>query len=126
MSIAPYAQSVCFFYTNDLATTHLFYLEALGLPMVLDQGACRIYQVSSDGFIGFCTHRKPSHTDGVIITLVTEELETRVKALQCQGVVFEKDITVNERFMITHAFLRDPNGYLVEIQRFDDPRWNSP
>lgn len=126
MSTAPYAQSVCFFYTNDLANTHEFYHEALGLPMVLDQGACRIYQVSQDGFIGFCTHRKPSHTDGIIITLVTQDVENRVEALKRNGVLFEKDVTINPRFMITHAFLRDPNGYLVELQRFDDPRWNNP
>ena len=91
--------------------------------MVLDQGACRIYQVSANGFIGFCTHRKPSHTDGVIITLVAEDVEARVSTLKQRGVLFEKDTTFNERFNITHAFLRDPNGYLVEIQRFDDPRW---
>jgi len=24
-----------------------------------------------------------------------------------------------------YCFLRDPNGYLIEIQRFEDPRWTS-
>lgn len=39
-----------------------------------------------------------------------------------KGAVFEQDPQSNEKFQITHAFLRDPNGYLVEMQRFDDPR----
>ncbi len=43
--------------------------------------------------------------------------------LQAKGVVFEKELSYNERFNITNAFLRDPNGYLVEIQRFEDPDW---
>jgi hypothetical protein len=27
---------------------------------------------------------------------------------------------------IYHCFLRDPNGYLIEIQRFLDPAWPRP
>ena len=123
MSNAPYAQSVCFFHTKNLQKTDVFYRQTLKLPMVLDQGACRIYQVSEDGFIGFCTHRESVLPGGIIITLVAEDVETRVATLKALGVTFEKDVTVNEQFNITHAFLRDPNGYLVEIQRFDDPRW---
>ena len=29
----------------------------------------------------------------------------------------------NPRFGIYHLFLRDPDGHLVEIQRFDDADW---
>jgi len=123
MSTPPFQQSVCFFHTADLTATEQFYAVQLGLPLALDQGACKIFQVSSDGFIGFCTHREPAPTDGVIITLVTTDVEERFTRLQRDGVVFEKPLTYNERFRITHAFLRDPNGYLVELQRFDDPQW---
>ena len=119
---APYEQSISFFHTPDLETTTVFY-QQLGLPLKLDQGLCRIFQISRDGFIGFCTHQKPAATEGVIITLVTPQVEEVCKQLKAQGVVFEKEPQANEKFQITHAFLRDPNGYLVEIQRFDDPRW---
>ena len=30
---------------------------------------------------------------------------------------------LNPEYGIYHCFLRDPNGYLVEIQRFLDPSW---
>lgn len=122
----PFEQSVCFFHCADLDATERFYRGALGLPLTLDQGACRIFQVSSDGFIGFCTHREPAATTGAIITLVTSEVEALCERLDAQGVHFEQGVTHNERFNITHAFLRDPDGYLVEIQRFDDPRWPTP
>ncbi len=49
-----------------------------------------------------------------------------VKLLNEQGVEFEKLPAHNPQFEIYHCFLRDPNGYLVEIQRFDDPGWNQP
>ena len=120
----PFEQSVCFLYTADLNTTERFYRDTLGLPLVLDQGPCKIFQVSTDGFVGFCTHREPAPTDGIIITLATTEVEEVYGQLQAKGVVFEKELSYNERFNITNAFLRDPNGYLVEIQRFEDPQWH--
>ena len=120
---APFEQSVCFFPCADLDATQRFYSETLGLPMILDQGACRIFQVSSNGYIGFCTHREPQAAEGPIITLVTREVEQAVATLERAGVQFESPLAHNERFDITHAFVRDPDGYLVELQRFDDPRW---
>ena len=119
----PFEQAVCFFYTADLATTEQFYGEVLGLPLALDQGVCKIFQISSDGFIGFCTHREPGPTDGVIITLATSQVEQVYERLLTQGVAFEKPLAYHEVFRITNAFFRDPNGYLVEIQRSDDPAW---
>ena len=119
----PFQQSVCFFHCADLDATQAFYEGALGLPMALDQGACRIFQVSPDGYVGFCTHREPAQPTGAIITLVTTEVEAVCERLERAGVTFEQGVRRNERFDITHAFLRDPDGYLVEVQRFDDPRW---
>jgi len=120
---APFEQSVCFFHTANLAETTRFYGDLLGLPLALDQGACAIFQVSPDGFIGFCTHRSPASPDGVIVTLVTRDVEGVYERLIAQGLPFEQPLKYNAQFQITHAFLKDPNGYLVEIQRFDDPRW---
>ena len=121
---AAFEQSVCFFHTSKLKQTEHFYTELLGLPLALDQGACQIYQVSKDGFIGFCTHREPANPDGIIITLATQNVEEVYEQLLNNGILFEQPLSYNERFNITNAFIRDPNGYLVEIQRFEDPRWN--
>ncbi len=38
-------------------------------------------------------------------------------------VPFEKESAFNPDYKIYHCSLRDPNGYLVEIQRFEDERW---
>jgi hypothetical protein len=43
--------------------------------------------------------------------------------LRGHGVRLEKEPAYNPEYQIFHCFLRDPNGYLVEIQRFEDPRW---
>ena len=69
-------QQVTFLYTRDLAKTAVFYEGILALPLVLDQGSCRIYRVSGDGFLGFCQREEaPEEPQGVIVTLVTDEVD---------------------------------------------------
>ena len=125
MAHPPIDQQITFLYTSDLDATAHFYEQVLGLPLKLDQGSCRIYQVSQDGYLGFCQRaaaKSPSaepHT--LILTLVTQEVDAWFEYLQQQGVEFEKPPQVNPQYNIYHCFLRDPNGYLIEIQRFLHP-----
>ncbi|MBN1562714.1 MAG: VOC family protein [Anaerolineae bacterium] len=109
-----------FFYTRDLAQTARFYEAVLGLALVRDQGSCRIYRVGERGYIGFCERDSaPEHPAGVILTLVTDDVDEWYTRLCDQGVAFEKPPTQNPTYGIYHCFFRDPNGYLLEIQRFD-------
>jgi catechol 2,3-dioxygenase-like lactoylglutathione lyase family enzyme len=117
-------QQVTFLYTCDLAATARFYEGVLGLKLELDQGDCRIYRVSRDGYLGFCQRQAaPEHSAGVIFTLVTQEVDEWYRYLSDRGVTFEKPPILNPRYDIYHCFLRDPNGYLIEIQRFLDSSW---
>ena len=120
-------QQVTFVYTRDLSTTVHFYEKVMNLPLVLDQGSCRIYRVSRDGFLGFCERvEAPKKPSGIIFTLVTHEVDEWHRYLSEQGVEFEKPPTHNPTYNIYHCFLRDPNGYLIEIQQFLDPAWPAP
>jgi catechol 2,3-dioxygenase-like lactoylglutathione lyase family enzyme len=117
-------QTITFLHTPDLEETDRFYREILGLSEALDQGDCKIYRVSSDGYLGFCRRETATgESDGIILTLVTEEVDAWFRHLRDNGVAFEKPPTLNPRYGIYHCFLRDPNGYLIEIQHFDDPGW---
>jgi catechol 2,3-dioxygenase-like lactoylglutathione lyase family enzyme len=124
MSRPPIYQQVTFLYTRDLPATAHFYQEVIGLELVLDQGDCRIYRASRGGYIGFCKRQEaPKEPVGIILTLVTPEVDEWYHHLSHQGVVFEKPPTLNPQYQIYHCFLRDPNGYLIEIQHFLDPSW---
>jgi catechol 2,3-dioxygenase-like lactoylglutathione lyase family enzyme len=118
-----FEQQVTFLYTDDLAKSAQFYGEVLGLPLWLDQGTCRIYRVASGGLIGVCqtgsgeAQRTDKHAN-VIVTLVTEDVDGWFAHLRARGVTFEKPPSINERYQIYNCFFRDPNGYLLEIQRF--------
>jgi catechol 2,3-dioxygenase-like lactoylglutathione lyase family enzyme len=47
-------QQVTFLHARDLAETAVFYETILGMPLVLDQGSCRIYASGGDAYLGFC------------------------------------------------------------------------
>jgi catechol 2,3-dioxygenase-like lactoylglutathione lyase family enzyme len=117
-------QQVTFLSTADLAATAVFYEQVLGLQLVLDQGACRIFRVSDDAFLGFCSHlTSDEQTQGVILTLVSDEVDAWGDYLRERDIPLEKEPQLNAKFNIYHLFVRDPNGYLVEIQTFRDPAW---
>jgi catechol 2,3-dioxygenase-like lactoylglutathione lyase family enzyme len=114
---------IVFLPTTDLSATADFYENTLELPLALDQGKCRIYRVAREAYIGFCKRSHPPPAKDVIITIVTQHVDAYCALLRDRGVVFEKEPAPNPDYKIYHSFLRDPNGYLVEIQRFEDPRW---
>ena len=124
-SAAGWDAQVTFCYTTDFEATTHFYETLLGLPLALDQGACRIYRVRDGAFLGVCRRDKPPESDGIIVTLVTDDVDGWHARLVARGVAFEKPPAFNAKFNIYHCFLRDPNGYLLEIQRFDDPNWKA-
>jgi catechol 2,3-dioxygenase-like lactoylglutathione lyase family enzyme len=124
MERPAFDQQVTFLYTRDLAASAAFYEDVLGLPLALDQGACRIYRTGPGAFLGLC-HRAdaPDSPAGVIITLVSDEVDAWYAYLAARGVTFTKPPTYNAHYNIYHCFLRDPNGYVLEIQTFHDPAW---
>ncbi len=123
MSRPTIQQQVTFLHTAVLAETAVFYQTILGLPLVLDQGVCQIFQAAPNAFLGFCQHLEAAKPEGVILTLVADDVDGWHDYLRAQGVPIEKPPTLYERFNIYHCFFRDPNGYLLEIQRFLDPAW---
>lgn len=114
-------QTITFLYTRNLAATAEFYEQKLGLRLVRDQGHCRIYHVCGDAYLGFCDRiDRPDSPVGVVFTLVTEHVDEFCQQLRAQNVEFVKEPTENPTYRIYNAFVRDPNGYLIEIQRFWD------
>lgn len=121
-------QQVTFLAVNDLKNSASFYEDQLGLELVLDQGTCRIYRVSRDGFLGICegSEMMEPSPDAAIVTLVSQDVDGWYKRLMAKGIVFEKAPTENTQYNIYHCFLRDPDGHLLEIQRFNAPQWPKP
>ncbi len=126
----PFEQFVTFVYCRDIDAAARFYGELLGLPLVLDQGGCRIYRVAAEAFIGICTRpdREPPSRDAwnVLLTFVTDEVDAWWAHLAAHDVEGVQPPKQNDEYQIRHCFVRDPAGYVVEIQQFLDPGWPRP
>jgi catechol 2,3-dioxygenase-like lactoylglutathione lyase family enzyme len=124
-------QQVTFLYVRDLALSERFYGDVLGLEPALDQGLARIYRIGGgNAFLGICLSSAVQQAPppdraplGVIVTFVTDDVDGAYDALRRKGVVFEKAPAVNHAYNIYNCFFRDPDGYLLEIQRFLSPDW---
>jgi catechol 2,3-dioxygenase-like lactoylglutathione lyase family enzyme len=116
------SQQITFLDTRDLARTADFYEGILGLRLARDQGTCRIYHVSGEAYLGFCQRPDaPTEPRGLVLTLVTEQVDEWCAHLRRKGVEFVKEPAENPPYRIYNAFVRDPNGYVIEIQRFWEP-----
>lgn len=120
-------QQITFIYTDDLEKSSAFYENVLGLALWRDQGTCRIYATTPGAFIGICQmsasskgHVTSAEQHNIILTIVTDEVDIWYQTLQERGITFEKAPQINPKYKIYHCFLRDPNGYLIEIQHFLD------
>ena len=121
-------QQVTFIYVQDLEVSSTFYRDTLGLELVLDQGKCRIFKISNDGFLGLCqcNDKRPSSPAGIIITFITRDVDGIYQKLISKGVSFDHPPNKNQEYNIYHCFLNDPDGYKLEIQQFFDPAWPKP
>lgn len=115
--------AITFLKTRNLEETSAFYTGVLGLPLVLDQGACRIFAVTGGAYLGFCQTDGPTGSEEVILTLVLDDVDAACADLEARGVEIEIRPRNNPQYGIYQMFLRDPNGYRIEIQRFLDPNW---
>ena len=116
-------QFVTFLPIRDLARSVAFYEGILGLELVLNQGDCRIYRVAGDAFIGICLRPADGPSDGVMLTLVTDEVDEWHKRLESADVHCDRSPARNDAYDLYHAFYRDPDGHVLEVQSFLDPDW---
>lgn len=117
-------QAITFLKTHDLEATTNFYTGVFGFPLALDQGACRIFIVRQGAYIGFCLTDGPIGSPEVIVTLVVDDVDEVCQLVEQAGAKIEVRPRFNPRYKIYQCFVRDPNGYLLEVQRFLDPAWN--
>ena len=122
MPFSGFSQQITFLHSNDLVRTRHFYSEILGLKLVRDQGTCLIFEVTNTAYLGFCEHIDQIKSGRrIILTLVSEDVDFWYESLQEKNVEMMGAPTANPKYEIYHFFLKDPDGYTIEIQKFDDP-----
>jgi catechol 2,3-dioxygenase-like lactoylglutathione lyase family enzyme len=116
---------IFFLQTRDLESTTVFYQDILGFDLVLDQVSCRIFRICKHAYIGFCITEGSTGSQEVIVTIEMEDVDGYCKRLESKGIDIEIRPRLNERYQIYQMFIRDPNGYRIEIQKFLNPDWEA-
>jgi catechol 2,3-dioxygenase-like lactoylglutathione lyase family enzyme len=113
---------ITFLHAEDLQKTKAFYADTLGLKLSRDQKTCLIFQVSDSAYLGFCEHIEfIDQGRKLILTLVTDDVNAWYRDLVEKNVEIIEPPKANPTYQIYHFFFKDPDGYWVEIQRFDKP-----
>jgi catechol 2,3-dioxygenase-like lactoylglutathione lyase family enzyme len=121
----PIDEQITFLYCEDIEKVAPFYEDVLGFELALNQGGCRIYHiVGRKSYVGICERATPRSKDGVIFTIVTQAVDAWYERITSYGVTCEHPPQTNETYGIYHFFVKDPTGYLIEVQRFLDVNWD--
>ncbi len=114
--------NITFLYYRDLDRARQFYEDVLGLTLVVDQGFCRIYQVSPSSFVGLVDEAEGLHraTEAKAVTLsfVTEQVDEWYAHLVEQGVTIRHPLRDAARHPTRGFVAEDPEGYFLEFERF--------
>lgn len=112
--------AITFLYYRDLQTAMQFYEDILGLPLAIDQGWCKIYQICPGAHIGLVDETKGMNKWAAVkpvqICIRVPNVDewyayARSKALANLSQLFE-----NDEIGIRAFVFNDPEGYQIEIQ----------
>ena len=121
MDTLGFNQQVIFLSVSDLDSSSRFYGETLGLRLACDQGTCRIYHLCGNSYIGVCKGEPPRWPNGLTLTMVSADVDGWYERLKERDVEIKHPPKLNEKYKIYHFYLNDPDGYIIEIQRFVEP-----
>ena len=111
---------ITFFYYRDLPAAMAFYEDVLGLPLKIDQGWSKIYEVSPSGYVGLVDEARGSHRANPVkpvqLCLRVADVDAWHAYLVARGVTIEKGPKTVADLGIRVIVVNDPEGYQIEIQ----------
>jgi predicted enzyme related to lactoylglutathione lyase len=114
-----------FFYYKDMARAGEFYEKIMGFELVQDQKWAKIFKVADNAYMGCVDgnigYHKHDPTKPVMLTVIVDDPDAWYEHFMEHGVeTLDKphdDVELNMRIFL----LKDPEGYVIEIQKFNDP-----
>ena len=114
--------NITFLQVSNIERSRTFYAEGLRLSLVLDQGGCQIYRLTDTSYLGICEKADPVSSN-VIVTIVSEDVAGWHQRFTSAGADTDGPPRDNPDYRIHHFFATDPDGHLIEVQRFWDVDW---
>ncbi len=111
---------ITFLYYRDLPGAMRFYENILGFSVAIDQGWCKIYGVSADGYIGLVDEKRGMHkahpVKPVQVCLRVPDVDAWHRYLKERGVDGLTEPRSSTELKIRAFVCNDPEGYQIEIQ----------
>ena len=111
---------ITFLYYKDLPAAMHFYETILGFSVAIDQGWCKIYGVSKDGYVGLVDEKRGMHkahpVKPVQICLRVQDVDAWHRYLRDMGVDGLSELKSSVELKIRAFVCYDPEGYQIEIQ----------
>lgn len=114
--MAP-AFSQVFVWVRDIAETHRFYVELLGLEVLVGEPGHRYMRVGggNGAYFGFEVNPEAAiPTPGIEMRVRVDDVDATYERLRAAGVEFE-GLPADQTWGDRHAWLRDPSGYRLSI-----------
>ncbi|MGD2200024.1 MAG: VOC family protein [Candidatus Bathyarchaeota archaeon] len=113
---------ITFFYYDDLEKASEFYGGVMGFELTTDQGWAKIFKVAEDAYVGCVDgnvgYHKPTMDKPVMLTVVVDDPDAWYHHLRSHGVETLSEPHDNEELNLRIFLLEDPEGYVIEIQKF--------
>lgn len=117
--------AITFLYYRDLATARTFYEDFLGLPLVIDQGWCKIYQICHGAHVGLVDETKGMNKWAPIkpvqLCIRVPNVDDWYAYAQAREAKSLSKLVDNDEIGIRAFVLHDPEGYQIEIQSATRP-----
>ena len=122
MSVPRVDGLITFLYYNDLEGAVRFYEDIMGFEKTVDQRWAKIYKAAGEAHVGLVDgsrgYHRPNPTKPVMITVVVDDVDAWFRYLKGKGVKTLSEPRDHDEIGIRAFLLEDPEGYVIEIQKF--------
>jgi lactoylglutathione lyase len=122
LSVPEVEGLITFLYYDDLEEAARFYEDVMGFEKTVDQGWAKIYRVAGEAHVGLVDgsrgYHRPSPSKPVMITVVVDDVDAWFRYLKGKGVKTLSEPRDHDEIGIRAFLLEDPEGYVIEIQKF--------
>jgi hypothetical protein len=116
---------ITFIYYKDLQKGIDFYQNTLGFTLAIDQGWCKIYQISKSGYLGIVDEARGMqnwHADKTVqICIRVPDVTAWFDYCKSLSIPNQSDLFKNDVLKIKAFVCDDPEGYQVEFQESIGP-----
>ncbi|MBT8412741.1 MAG: VOC family protein [Boseongicola sp.] len=112
--------AITFLYYRDLKAAEAFYTETLGLPLVIDQGWAKIFQLAGGAHVGLVDDKRGMNNwqadKCVQLCLRVDDVDAWYDWAKTEDLTNLSQMFQNDAIGIRAFVFTDPEGYQIEVQ----------